>query len=169
MSMIEEALRREDQSSQTSTTSMEKVGKSPQPPALNRSPSAPLTASMVTLIMVLLISGAFMVGAAGWLKRAMTPTHPPTLSKPIPPTPRSSSQDLMVPSMDQVKIIPPTGQPLFVLNGVVEGSGEPYAVINGMVVTVGEEVSQATVTGIRGGRVTLRCEDGRESVLSVPR
>ncbi len=57
-------------------------------------------------------------------------------------------------------------QPL-VLNGVVEGLGDPYAVINGSIVGLGERVGELTLQAITNGTVTLRSDDGEDTVLRV--
>lgn len=135
----------------------------------------PLTA---VALAVLLLTTALIIGGAFWMGRAVTiapragsaavqasmtsPAEPePEEAKPAPPQrPRSAPQASAHASATT---------PGLVLSGVVEGSGDPYAVINGLIVAVGERVGNATLEEIAQGSVTLRHDDGRQTILRVPR
>jgi hypothetical protein len=59
---------------------------------------------------------------------------------------------------------PPPPEPVFALNGVVEGVGEPFAIINGVVVHLGETIEDATLIAVDASVAKLRRKN-KELVL----
>ncbi len=136
--------------------------------------TAPLTA---VALAVLLLTTALIIGGAFWMGRTLT-TAPRAASAPA-----QASMTSPAPAPEEAKPAPPqrprsapqmsahasVNAPGLVLSGVVEGLGDPYAVINGLIVTVGERIGNVTLEQIAQGSVRLRHDDGRQTVLRVPR
>ena len=146
--------------------------------------TAPLTA---VALAVLLLTTALIIGGALWIGRALStaprdggaPVQAPIASPPAPAFVEFQRPIEPEPEPEEAKPAHPkrprstprvnAGTPGLVLSGVVEGLGDPYAVINGLIVTVGERVGDATLEQIAQGSVTLRHDDGRQTILRVPR
>jgi hypothetical protein len=133
---------------------------------------------------VLALTAALVIGGAFWMGRTLATTTPhadrapapasshaqaPTVSDAKPPAPAEpQAEETARPRRAPAHAEAPDPSGL-VLSGIVEGLGDPYAVINGLIVGVGERVGDATLEQIAKGSVTLRHDDGRETVLRVPR
>lgn len=165
----------------------------PWQPAAPSSPAAPtlqpqtLPLTAVALA-VLLLTTALIIGGAFWMGRAVTTapragsaavqasmTSPaPALIESQPPAePEPGEAKPAHPerprSAPQTSAHASAKTPGLVLNGVAEGLGDSYAVLNGLIVAVGERVGDATLEEIAQGSVTLRHDDGRRTILRVPR
>ena len=158
---------------------------SPAAPTLQPQ-TAPLTA---VALAVLLLTTALIIGGALWIGRALATASragSAAVQVPIPSPPATvlvEPQPQAEPEPEETTPARPerpwnapwasthagADKPGLVLSGVVEGLGDPYAVINGLIVAVGERVGDATIEQIAKGSVTLRHDDGRQTILRVPR
>lgn len=138
---------------------------------------------IVVALAVFALTVMFIIGGAFWMGRTIARTEPRIEAKAVPiqpPLPPPPPEPAVLPQVQVAKeaapAIPQMERPApvshqeeFVLSGVVEGMGESYAVINGTIIGVGEQIGDATLQEIAKGSVTLRHEDGKETILRVPR
>jgi hypothetical protein len=179
MSIIEEALRRAQGSAsatppQTSPVQGPKVAPAPEtrapahswqaPPAQEAPGLQPAPLNVVALAILVLTVG-LIIGGAYWMGRSF---RSGAAVRQATIHPAASAERAESPARKPAKRQAPAGKAI-VLSGVVEGSGEPYAVINGEIYAVGERIGDATLGTISNGAVTLRHDNGRETVLRVPR
>jgi hypothetical protein len=184
MSIIEEALRRAQGQSapgapQTPASQLPKPAPSPDTrpahswqPTPAASPETGLRAAPLNLVAlaVLLLTAALVIGGAFWMGRAL-----PRASAARGATAGLAAHTASPAAAKTAAARPPakrrtgTVSTAIVLSGVVEGVGESYAVINGEIYGVGERIGDATLGQIANGAVTLRHDNGRETVLRVPR
>ena len=197
MSLIEEALRRVQESSPktaephvsaaiSSSEDQPAVSVPVEPPPQPRSEAhswptespiaesaAPEPAPSISTARAILITAALLFTIGGWWigqsSRAPAPAAPAT---PAAPAARRhpTAQKPVLPIRPAVNTSADAlrSQKEFQLSGiVVGGGGASYAVINGSVLTVGDSVGEVTLTGVTRESATLRRSDGTEIVLRI--
>ena len=191
MSLIEEALRRAQDpllptaSPPNSTRpSQPQVKQLPPQPSVQQS-SLGTKALMATAASVFALTLVLIGGGAFWIGHAMTREHAAAVAPPPPPTPPqapdpltfSNHPEAVTASMASALVLPPLLKirkpfkptPELVLSGVLAGTGDAYAVINQKIVSRGEQINDLTLMEITESAVTLRDDEGNDTVLRVPR
>jgi hypothetical protein len=186
MSIIEEALRRAQGSAsagapQTASPQAPKVAPAPDTrapahswqasPVQDASPGLQPAPLNVVALAILVLTAGLIIGGAFWMGRSYrtgTAVRRATIQPAADPDAPAARADSPARKTAKRQRQAPAGKAI-VLSGVVEGSGEPYAVINGEIYAVGERIGDATLGAISDGAVTLRHDNGRETVLRVPR
>lgn len=151
------------------------ISSAPPPGAL---PTSSTSAWLAVAMAVLVLTVAFVVGGALWIRQTLgrpiveAPSQDAQPAEPTRGEPRRATQ-APTPSRSAVSVAQARQSSAvsanLALSGVVEGVGEPYAVINGLIVGIGERVAGFELTAIANGSVTLRRSDGQELTLRVPR
>ena len=105
--------------------------------------------SVSALVIVLVLTGTFWMGRTVGHTRIDTP----------PLTEKSAETTTRHPAPDNP----------FIVTGIVRGLGEPYAMINGQILAIGDQIGDATLTGIAQGQVTMQDARGKNTVVVVAR
>lgn len=182
MSLIEEALRRVQQSSTSQQPPKSKIQESmpvahswptvppvtPFPPTAQQRPvEHPSSVAMIGLMVLGGLAVALLWGRwwVGHPIARMAPTASRGVQKAVSRVVISRSPQPPI----ATEVTPANGsESNMILSGVVVGIGAPYAVINGQIVGIGERVGEATLLEITQNSVTLQATDGTTRVLKVP-